>query len=277
MTDDAALHGYYARGLEADRLLSPLGQLEFERTKELISRHLPSAPAMVADIGAGPGRYARWLADLGHSVTARDLVPLHIEQLVALDPDGRIDARLGDARSLDLHDASHDAVLLLGPLYHLVDRADRVRCLTEAARVVRPGGPVFASAISRWSPRLGWALGAKGYEAMPELLPLLPEVERTGEMPVVYEGSFSGYTHRPEDLLGEALDAGLVSAAVYAVEGAGNFMPDLAERMADPVGREVVFDAARATEQVAELIGIGNHLLLAARRAASPPPLSPAH
>ncbi|MEV4285604.1 class I SAM-dependent methyltransferase [Nonomuraea bangladeshensis] len=58
-------------------------------------------------------------------------------------------ARLGDARRLPVADASQDAVLLLGPLYHLPDRADRVRALTEARRALRPGGVVAAATINR--------------------------------------------------------------------------------------------------------------------------------
>jgi SAM-dependent methyltransferase len=72
-----------------------------------------------------------------------------------------IQTAVGDARDLDLADASVDAVLLLGPLYHLIDRAERVRALRECPRIARPGGPVFAAAISRWAARIdGHAPGA---------------------------------------------------------------------------------------------------------------------
>jgi SAM-dependent methyltransferase len=74
-------------------------------------------------------------------------MPLHVRQLEsdAAGLDG-LHTAVRDARDLDLDDASVDAVLLLGPLYHLRRRADRIRALTEARRVVRPGGPVFAAA-----------------------------------------------------------------------------------------------------------------------------------
>ena len=85
MADDllsAAMHEYYERGEEADRLsASGSGQLEFERTKQIVLRQLPPPPAMVADIGGGPGRYAFWLAGLGYRVLHRDIVPLHVQQL----------------------------------------------------------------------------------------------------------------------------------------------------------------------------------------------------
>jgi len=77
---DAALHAYYARGEERERLAQSRGEVEFERTKEVVLRRLPGPPSVVADIGGGPGRYSLWLAGRGHRVEHRDLVPLHVEQ-----------------------------------------------------------------------------------------------------------------------------------------------------------------------------------------------------
>src|SRR5215203_6493770 len=128
-------------GYEQNRLQSGAGLLEFARTVEILQRHLPPSPARIADVGAGPGPYSIWLAQLGHQVVARDLLPAHVEQLRcgARDHGLLIEAEVGDARELSVADASVDAVLLLGPLYHLITSAARVQCLREAARVVRPG------------------------------------------------------------------------------------------------------------------------------------------
>jgi SAM-dependent methyltransferase len=135
--DLGELSAHYSRGEERDRLSAGRGLLEFIRTTSIILRYLPATPALVADIGGGPGRYALWLAGLGYRVEHRDLMPLHVRQLAA-DADGvaGLHTAVGDARELDLADASVDAVLLLGPLYHLRRRADRVRALAEARRVV---------------------------------------------------------------------------------------------------------------------------------------------
>jgi hypothetical protein len=65
-TEDAALRAYYERGMERERLSDGRGNLEFTRTTEIVLRRLPAAPAVVADIGGGPGRYARWLASPIH-------------------------------------------------------------------------------------------------------------------------------------------------------------------------------------------------------------------
>src|SRR5262245_49803419 len=133
---DDAFHTYYARGEERGRLASRQGRLELTRTLELLERVLPPPPADVLDVGGGPGRYASLLADRGYRVRLVDAVALHVEQASA---DGRVEAVLGDARALDEPDGSYGAVLLLGPLYHLTERADRVLALSEARRVVRPG------------------------------------------------------------------------------------------------------------------------------------------
>jgi SAM-dependent methyltransferase len=255
---EGELRAYYSRGEERDRLAEGGAQLEFIRTAEIIGRRLPPAPALAADIGGGPGRYALWLAGLGYRVEHRDLMPLHVRQLEkdASGLDG-LRTAVGDARDLDLDDASVDAVLLLGPLYHLRRRADRVRALSEARRVVRPGGPVYAAVISRWASRLDGELRSRLYERFPGIRKVSGEVERTGVLPTLHPGSFSGFCHRPSQLRA----AGLTVAGLVSVEGPAFLLGDLAERLADPVAREVVLDTARALEGVPELLGVGPHLL----------------
>jgi SAM-dependent methyltransferase len=189
-------------------------------------------------------------------------MPLHVRQL-AQDADGIAGLRtaVGDARELDLADACADAVLLLGPLYHLRQRADRVRVLAEARRVVRPGGPVFAAAISRWALRMDDVLVSRLSSTYPALPELAAEVERTGQLAPVGPGSFSGFCHRPRQLRAELREAGLTVADLVSVEGPASLLADLPERLADPATRAVVLDTARALERVPELLGVGPRLL----------------
>jgi SAM-dependent methyltransferase len=267
MTDEADVHAYYGSGAELDRLDRALGIVEFERTKEIVDRHLPPAPAVVTDVGGGPGRYALWLAERGYEVRHRDLIPLHVERTLEAASAARltIDARVADARALDLADGSADAVLLLGPLYHLTARADRVRALAEASRVVRPGGVVFAAAISRWAPRLHGVLVDRIHEEVPAALELLGDVERTGVLSPLSEGSFAGFCHRPDELREEAEEAGLNVVDLVGVEGLSFALGDLEERLASEESRRIVLDATRAIERVPELLGLGPHVLLTAR------------
>jgi len=264
----AAMHAYYELGNEAGRLgAGGPGLLEFERTREIILRALPPAPAVVADIGGGPGRYALWLAGLGYRVVHRDLVPLHVGQVTSAAATAAVsvDSAVGDARDLDLADASADAVLLLGPLYHL-DRDDRIRALREAGRVVRPGGPVLGAAITRWAPRLDGILAQRLYAKQPEFWQLVDVVERTGVLEPLFPGSFCGFTHRPDELRAEAVAAGLDVGDLVCVEGAAIMLSDLTQRAADPEDWRIVLDCSRALERVPEVMGVGPHLIVTARR-----------
>jgi len=262
--EQTALHAYYERGEEADRLArSGAGRLEFERTQEIVLRHLPPPPATVADIGGGPGRYSVWLAALGYRVVHRDIVPMHVDQVqTAAAADGvTVDAALGDARSLDLGDQTVDAVLVFGPLYHLPRRADRVQALREAYRIVQPGGPVFGAVISRWAARLDGMLRARMYAKYPTAEEVVDEVEHSGLLQPLGPGSFCGVTHRPGQVRAEFAAAGLAVADLVCVEGAAYLLDDLDARMADRRDWQVVLDSARAHERVPELLGIGSHLI----------------
>jgi SAM-dependent methyltransferase len=266
-TELAGMQAHYARGEERARLDGPVGQVEFDRTVEMLLDWLPAPPAMVADLGGGPGRYTLWLAERGYTVQHRDLVPLHVEQLQsALEPGHRVESTVGDARHVDMADASVDAVLLLGPLYHLRERVDRVRALSEAGRIVRADGPIAVAVISRWAPRLDGLLTQRLYERYPGFPALVDLVESDGVLPSLFDGSFEGYTHRPEELRAEITDAGLRVDDLVSLEGLAFALPDLGERLADPAGRSAVHASARAVQRVPELLGLGPHLLALARK-----------
>src|SRR5262245_7148458 len=139
-----AIAAHYASGYEAGRLHQGAGQLDRERSRELLARFLPPVPASVLDVGGGPGGHACWLAARGYQVHLIDITPLHVElarQASARQPEAPLaSAETGDACSLPWADGAADAVVLFGPLYHLTDRGDRLRALREARRVLRPGG-----------------------------------------------------------------------------------------------------------------------------------------
>ncbi|GAA3070594.1 methyltransferase domain-containing protein [Pseudonocardia yunnanensis] len=257
---------YYERGREAARLDSARGRLERERTEELVQRHLPPPPATVADVGGGPGAYSLWLAASGYSVIHRDLFPLHVRQTTeAASAAGLlIDSAVADARHLDLPDDSVYAVLLLGPLYHLHDRDQRLHCWREAGRILRPGGVVFAAAISRWATLLDGSLLKRLSLAYDNFDATLDRVLATGYLDPLEPGGFAAYTHRPDEFMAEAEEAGFTAAPPVAIEGPGYLMLDVEERRADPSAWNEILDAARRVEGVPELVGIGQHLLLTA-------------
>ena len=147
---------FYRQTQETGRLAANAkGQLEFVRTQEIITRYLPAPPAIVLDIGGGSGPYACWLAKAGYEVHLVDPVDLHVEQAKEASdqqPDHPIaSVSLGDARELRFSSKSADALLLLGPLYHLIDKNERLVALGEAYRVLRTGGVMIAAGISRFA------------------------------------------------------------------------------------------------------------------------------
>ncbi len=263
--------GYYALGLERGRLDEDYFPLERARTREIVRRHLPRPPAVVLDVGGGTGPYALWLAEAGYEVHLVDPVPLHVEQAQAASGErasGRLaSARTGDARSLPFADASADAVLMLGPLYHLTERDDRLRALDEARRVLRPGGFVFVAAISRFASLIDGLRGALFDDPA-----FAPVVERdladgqhrndTGD-PRYFTTAFF---HHPAELAEEVSAAGLALLDVLALEGPGAYLPDFAGRWADPVARERLLEFLRRVEAEPSLLGVSPHLLAVARR-----------
>jgi SAM-dependent methyltransferase len=142
----------------------------------LLERFLPGPPARVLDVGGASGVYASWLSGRGYQVHLIDPVPLHRERAMA---DGRFSVAPGDARGLAEDDGSYDAVLLLGPLYHLTGRTDRIRALAEARRVTRPGGIVAAAVISRYASTFDGFF--RGFVDKPGFPAMMTEDLKTGQ------------------------------------------------------------------------------------------------
>jgi SAM-dependent methyltransferase len=260
---------YYARGGEARRLFGGHGQLELARTQELLLRHLPRGRAVVLDVGGGTGVYACWLAAQGHEVHLVDLLPLHVEQALAASarqPEHPLaSARVGDARRLAAPDTSADAVLLFGPLYHLIERGERVAALVEARRALRPGGLVFAVGITRFASLFSGLFD--GLLGDPDARAIVERDLADGQHrnPTAKEYFTTAYFHLPHELEAEVRAAGFRTLELVGVEGPGWLLPDLEARWADPAERERLLWAARAVEREPSLLGLSAHVLVVAR------------
>jgi ubiquinone/menaquinone biosynthesis C-methylase UbiE len=237
----------------------------------VIRRHLAPPPARVLDVGGGPGPYACWLAREGYAVCLVDPVPRHVEEarsaLAAQAAARPATARLGDARALEEPDASADAVLLMGPLYHLQERADRLAAWREALRVLRPGGVVLAAGISRYASLLNGL--AEGSLADPAFAAIVESDLRDGRHSndTGNDAYFTtAYFHDPEELRAEARAAGFEVRELVGLEGPGWMLSDLPARWADASGRELLLRAARAVEAEPALLGLSAHLMLAGHR-----------
>ena len=268
---------YYDQGKEAARLTVGIGPLELARIKELIRRFVPDAPAVIVDVGGGPGTYACWLAKIGYEVHLVDAMTLHVEQARRASlrqPNAPLaSCRLGDARRLDYADAIADGVLLHGPLYHLTEQADRLAALKECWRILRPGGVLLAVGISRFaSLHVGlvrWWIDDPQFQAMvrSEL------ADGRHNPPPSWPGLFTtAYFHHPDELKKEISSAGFEYEATFAVQGAGWLVPNFEEHWKEPSQREALLAAVRWTEGEPTTLGVSPHLMAVARKASAPAP-----
>jgi SAM-dependent methyltransferase len=249
---------HYTASREELRLSrTPHGRLEFLRTQELIRRHLP-APVTVLDVGGATGIHAQWLAADGHSVHVVDVVPSHVEAAALLPG---VTASVGDARQLSTPDSSADVVLLLGPLYHLVDASDRFTALSEAVRVLRPGGLLVAAAISRYLTLM--ETGSNGS---------LNDGLSASLAAVMDSGTYDGHAgflpthwHTASELHAELATAGLSNVEVYGIEGPTWAALDAAGIDNFDTMAPAALAAARLVEQDPLLINASAHFLAFAR------------
>jgi S-adenosylmethionine-dependent methyltransferase len=129
---------------------------ELAVTLRALNEYLPKPPAAILDVGGGPGRYAITLARQGYRVTLLDLSSRQLDfarERAGEAGVGLADYVQADARDLSIvPDETYDAVLLMGPLYHLISPRERYAAVREARRVLREGGLIFASFITRYAP-----------------------------------------------------------------------------------------------------------------------------
>jgi SAM-dependent methyltransferase len=247
---------------EGDRLAKPgLGDLVRLRTWDVFARFLPGGGSLL-DVGGATGVHAEHLAEAGYDVVLVEPVLRHVEAARARSA-GRFRVEQGVARELPAADGSVDGVLLMGPLYHLIDPADRLAAIREALRVLRPGGVLLAEVIARHA----WILDATKQRLLgdPEVWAEFDRTVATGltQDPVApREGGFFAYFHRMDELRAELTEAGGRDVELVAVEGFGWLLDDLAERMRSP---EELIRAIRLTESEPSMLGVSAHVIGVAR------------
>jgi len=267
---DPAIAAHYRHDPERDRLEN-WARLEAIRTRELLSRFLPPPPAVVLDVGGARGAYALPLAQEGYVVHLVDPYEPHVTAAAAasaVQPDTPLaSAVVGDARELPFADASADAVLLLGPLYHLPAAIDRAQALAEACRVLRTGGVLLAAGISRFASTFeGVRLGLIADPTFEEIVEgdLSDGIHRNPDPEGRPEWFTLAYFHRPEELREELCTAGLVDVQVLAIEGPGSFR-NLDALLDDSSSRGAVLRAIRRVETEPTLMGASAHLMAIGR------------
>lgn len=265
MSDEIIQH-YTEAHDEEIRLVDRIGPFEYERTKGLISRYLDRGKQIVVDVGGGTGAYALWLAEQGHEVHFIDLVPRHVDMVKEKARERALtlgSATVCDARSLPFEDEFADLVLLMGPLYHLTDQDDRIKALRDGARVLKKGGRVLCTAISRFASMLaGFRFNRfddPEFEAMVDR-DLLDGQHRN---PVAGSKHLdTAFLHKPRELQQEIERSGLKCEKVVGIESPIALLRQV-EDWVQQKGRmyELVKKYAGQVEEEEDLLGASFHLL----------------
>jgi SAM-dependent methyltransferase len=278
MTKDA-VRAYYASFGEREwqRLTNPDdGAVEFALTKQFLARYLPLS-GRILDLGGGPGRYTIWLAERGYQVVLADLSPdllaIGRTQIAAAGINQQVEA-IVEADACDLSrwpDASFDAVVCLGPFYHLPDPTDRARAAQELARVLRPSGIVVVALMPR-------------YTLLRRTLALSDERQRLTDphwrarllQHGVFEndvpGRFThGYGAQPAEIEPFFAQYGLQMLTLAASEGvAGGIQAEVTTLLAaDSDLRDIALDILVQTATDPSILGMASHLLYIGQRVAA--------
>ena len=261
-----AVVDYYSGYDEQGRLAGGWGQIEYLRSQSIIRRHIKGPPAVVLDVGGAAGRYSCWLAREGYTVHLVDPVPLHVQQAQAASaaqPATPIaSCQLGDARRLDWEGGQADAVLLMGPLYHLVRAQDRRRALCEAYLVLKAGGVLFAAGISRFASTIDGLMS--GYWQDPVFREIMRGDLKDGQHqnpthnPAYFTDSFF---HHPNELEAEVAGVGFQVRALLAVEGLSYVTKDLDKNWAIESHRAFLLELIEQMEGEPSLIGASPHIM----------------
>lgn len=247
---------WYRDHPETERLTESLvGRLELVRTRDVFDDYLAKPPGRVLDVGGGTGIHAGRLAEMGYAVSLVDPVA---EQVAIADQLPGVDALVGDARRLDFDDATFDAVLLLGPLYHLTQASDRHMALLEARRVIKPGGVLVAVSISRYAGVLDFAAtGLLDVDAV--------ERWRSTIFSGVHNASngfTTSYAHRAAELVDEVSAGGFTCGHVLGIEGPA--WTALRHADADEELFHSVLRSARLLAEDREVMAASSHIALVA-------------
>ncbi len=257
---------HYNMGMEDDRLKSGSGLVEYLRTLEIIRRHLGGGSKRILDAGGGTGPYAIQLASEGHSVSLLDAAPIHIETLSKNPQSSLLQSfEVGDARSLGFANDTFDVILLLGPLYHLTEFGDRKRTLSEAWRVLRPGGVVIGAAITKFASLL------HGYMANliedPVFKGIVAGDLRDGQHrnPTNHPRYFTTTKfHEPNEFRSEFVDAQFEDVEILAVESFSWMLSNLEDHLSRDT--EELLAHLRRIESEPSIQGVSSHILAVGRR-----------
>ena len=278
-TIDNAVLAYYEEGREYNRLRTGIGLIEFERSKEILRKNLPTPPAVIYDIGGAYGEYSWWLASLGYEVHLFDLSETNIKmskELAKEYPDCSLaESEVCDARKVPRTDNSADAVLLMGPLYHITDYEERIRAIKESFRLLKKGGVLFSAALTPYSVLLYNITvyspnDGETYLEDPKFLTMIERELKDGchinPNKEVYAGLGSSHLHTAKALKDELSAGGFSDTVVHGVMGGAWLANNIDELWKNEKSRNALLNTVRMLDTHEEIMGLSCHLLAVSRK-----------
>lgn len=251
------IEAYYNSRDENARLLTNHGRVEYLTTMRYLSRYV-KPESRILEVGAGTGRYSIALSRAGHRVTALELIQHNIDVFKEqLNENDRIDICLGNAMDLSrFADESFDAVLVLGPLYHLYNDDDKCSVLNEAKRVLRPDGKIFAAYCMNEATMIQFCFKDDGHN----MLDCLEKKMLSADYKCISTPADLFEMVRVEDI--DRLNAmcGLKRLKLVGADTFANYIRDRIDEWDEPVFQAFLQYHFSICERH-DLIGISNHVL----------------
>jgi len=263
MLDDVSdIAAYYNNDPERERSRLERHQLEYDLTWRYLSQYLPSQGSIL-ELGAATGRYTLELAKQGYTITAVDMSLGLLEECRKSTADAGLERQVRfmvtDARDLsEVTEKGFDAVLLMGPLYHLVEEADRKVALKQVFDKLREGGILFSAFISRFGVLSDLIKDLPDWiEDQVKVRSLLTNGKRPENYP---RGGFRGYFAHVSEIapLHEAI--GFETLAVVGVEPAISADDESYNRL-EGRQRQLWLDLLYAISTEKSILGASRHLL----------------
>jgi S-adenosylmethionine-dependent methyltransferase len=268
MIDDVSdIAAFYDSDPRKEHLRLEREQLEYDLTWRYLERYLPSR-ASVLEVGAGTGRYTLELARRGYKTTAVDLSAANIaacrQNLAAAGLEKQVRLLVADGR--DLHavtERNFEAVLLMGPLYHLIESADRLLALKEAYDRLREGGLIFSALLSRYGTIADMLKNHPGWiEDQADVHSLLERGKRPDEYP---GGGFRGYFVQTSEIAPLHEAGGFETMVVAGVEPAIS-ADDASYNNLQGKQRRLWLDLLYEISTEKSILGASRHLLYIGRK-----------
>ena len=251
---------YYNKFNEDKRLLSRHGRVEFYVTYTYIQRHLSAvlderkcakSDIKIMDIGAGTGAYCIPLAEEGYTVSAVEMVKHNLGILKKTTT--LVDARQGNACNMKKYaDDTFDVTLLFGPMYHLFSNEDKIKALSEAKRITKPGGVIFVAYVMNEYGVITYCFKERHIREIMENHRLTEDFHTVSQVENLYD-----YV-RIEDIDKLNQQCGLKRKMIISPDGAADYMRQYLNKL-DEEEFQYFLDYQLSICERQDLIGAGAH------------------